>query len=76
MVGREVRSVYEVDGYEVAFVPWRSEFLEEDFVAVYVTKDGREVMHSGMTKLEPSDKTAQDVVDAMLALREAMRDGN
>lgn len=66
--------IYEVDGYEVAFVPWYSEFLEEDFVAVYVLKDGNEVLHSGMTKIEPSEKAARDVVDAMLALREAIKE--
>lgn len=47
---------YEVDGYEVVFTPWYSEYLGEDFVAVYVLKDGRELLHAGMTKLVPSEE--------------------
>lgn len=60
---------YEVDGYEVVFRPWYSESMEEDFTAVYVLKDGGEMLHAGMTKLVPSEEQARDVVRDMLALR-------
>ena len=60
---------YEVDGYEVVFVPWRSEYLDEDFIAVYMLEDGREVMHAGMTHVEPSEQAARKQVELMKALR-------
>lgn len=60
---------YEIDGYEVVFVPWRSEYLDEDFIAVYILEDGREVMHAGMTHVEPSEQAARKQVRLMKALR-------
>lgn len=53
---------YKVDDYEVVFHPWHSEYMDEDFVAVYVLKDGREVMHAGMTHIEPSEEAARNEV--------------
>lgn len=63
---------YEVDGFEVAFVPWHSEYLNESFVAVYVFEDGREVLHAGMTKIEPSEDNARKEVEHVLRLRKLM----
>lgn len=60
---------YEIDGYEVVFVPWHSEYLDEDFVAVYVLRDGREVMHAGMTHVEPTEQAAREEVGLVRALR-------
>lgn len=62
---------YEVGGFEVAFVPWHSEYLDEDLVAIYIFEDGREVMHAGMTHVEPSEDAARKEVELFLALREA-----
>lgn len=59
---------YEVDGFEVAFVPWYSEYLDENFVAVYVFKDGNMVMHAGMTHIEPSEDNARKEIELFLAL--------
>lgn len=61
---------YEVDGYEVVFTPWHSDYLEEDFVAVSVKKDGHEVFHAGMTHREPSELNAEHVVALVRALTE------
>lgn len=61
---------YEVDGFEVVFVPWHSEYMNEDFTAVYVLEDGREVMHAGMTSIEPSEDNARKEVEHFLRLRE------
>lgn len=60
---------YEIDGYEVVFVPWHSEYLDEDFVAVYVLRDGMEVMHAGMTHVEPTEQAARKEVGLVKALR-------
>ena len=54
---------YEIYGYDVFFVRWHSEYLDEDFVAVSVAKDDREVFHSGMTHLEPSEEQARKLVE-------------
>lgn len=64
---------YEVDGFEVVFTPWHSESLAEDFTAVSVRRDGREVFHSGMTKLKPSKEQAREVVETMLILEKAVK---
>lgn len=61
---------YTVDGFEVVFTPWHSESLSEDFTAVYVLEDGREVMHAGMTNMEPSEDNARKEVEHFLKLRE------
>lgn len=63
---------YEIDGFEVLFKPWYSEALEEDFIAVYVLRDGREVMHSGMTHLVPSEEQAREIVETMLMLHKGL----
>ena len=60
---------YEVDGFEIGFVPWHSEYLDEDLVAIYIFEDGREVMHAGMTYTEPSEDNARKEVELFLALR-------
>ena len=59
---------YEIDGYEVVFAPWHSEYLNEDFVAVNVLRDGREVMHAGMTHVEPSEQAAREQIGLVKAL--------
>lgn len=56
---------YEIDGLTVCFTPWHSEALGEDFIAVSVRRDGVELLHSGMTKLEPSEQQARHVVEAL-----------
>lgn len=61
---------YEVGGYEVMFTPWYSDYLDEDFVAVSVRKDGHEVYHAGMTHREPSEPNAERVVELVRALTE------
>lgn len=66
---------YTVDGFEVVFVPWHSEYLNESFVAVYVFEDGREVLHAGMTNTEPSEDNARKEVEHFLRLRELMEVG-
>lgn len=65
---------YEVDGYEVVFVPWHSEYLDEDLVAVSILKDGHEVMHAGMTTLVPSEEQARKEVEHVLAIQKAVQD--
>ena len=60
---------YEVDSYEVVFHPWYSEYMDEDFMAVYVLKDGREVLHAGMTHIEPTEENARKQVELLKALR-------
>lgn len=64
---------YEVDGFEVVFTPWHSEFLAEDFMSVSVRLDGYEVFHAGMTKLMPSVEQARKVVETMTMLEEALK---
>lgn len=63
---------YEIDGFEVVFTPWHSEYLDEDFTAVSVLNGGREVFHSGMTKLVPSKEQAREIVETMLILEKAV----
>lgn len=60
---------YEIDGYEVVFVPWHSEYLDEDFAAVCVLRDGKEVMHAGMAHVEPTEQSAREGVGFVKALR-------
>lgn len=64
---------YEVDGYEVVYRPWHSECMDEDFVAVSILKDGRELMHAGMAKLVPSEQQAREDVETMLRVLEVKR---
>lgn len=64
---------YEIDGLTVCFTPWHSEALDEDFVAVSVRRDGREVFHSGMTKLVPSEQQARYVVEALTMIERALK---
>lgn len=64
---------YTVDGFEVVFTPWNSEFLAEDFMGISVRRDGYEVFHAGMTKLVPSVEQAREVVDTMTMLEEALK---
>lgn len=64
---------YEIDGFEVVFSPWRSEYLAEDFMGVSVRRDGREVFHAGMTKLIPSAEQAREVVKTMNMLEESLK---
>lgn len=63
---------YEIDGFEVVFVPWHSEYMNEDFMAVYVLKDGREVMHAGMTHIEPTEEAARNNVVLVLETLERL----
>lgn len=63
---------YEIGGFEVVFTPWHSEYLNEDFMAVSVLNDGREVFHSGMTKLQPSEEQARNIVETMLILEKVV----
>ena len=60
---------YEIEGYDVFFVRWHSEYMGEDFTSVSVAKDDREVCHAGMTKLEPSEEQARAVVELMKEMR-------
>ena len=64
---------YTVDGFEVVFTPWHSEYLAEDFMGVSVRRDGYEVYHAGMTKLVPSVEQAREIVEAMTMLDKALR---
>ena len=64
---------YEVDGFEVVFTPWHSEFLAEDFIGVSVRHDGYEVYHAGMTKLAPSVEQAREIIETMTMLEEALK---
>lgn len=64
---------YEVDGFEVVFTPWHSEFLAEDFIGVSVRRDGYEVYHAGMTKLAPSMEQAREIIETMTMLEEALK---
>ena len=63
---------YEIDDYDVVFAPWHSEYLAEDFMGVSVRRDGHEVFHAGMTKLEPSAEQAREVVETMEVLKVAI----
>lgn len=64
---------YTVDGFEVVFSPWHSEYLAEDFMGVSVRRDGYEVYHSGMTKLVPSVEQAREIVETITMLDEALK---
>lgn len=64
---------YTVDGFEVVFTPWHSEFLAEDFMGVSIRRDGYEVYHIGMTKLVPSAEQAREIVETMTMLDEALK---
>lgn len=64
---------YKVDGFEVVFSPWHSEYLAEDFVGVSVRRGEREVFHAGMTKLVPSAEQAREVVETMTILEESLK---
>ena len=65
---------YEIDGLTVTFTPGYSEYMAEDFVAISVTRDGREVYHVGMTKVVPSEEQAREVVETLAALDERLKD--
>lgn len=65
---------YEVDGYEVAFAPWHSNYLDEDFVAVAVYADGRELLQAGMTHAVPSEGTAREEVAHVKRLLKLMEE--
>lgn len=56
-------SEYDIDGLAVRFIPWHSEYMDEDFIAVSIWKDGRELMHAGMTHVEPSLEAARQEVE-------------
>lgn len=60
--------LYEIGGYTVIFTPWHSEYMDEDFIAVSVMSDGREVLHAGMTHIEPSAESARKEVEFVTAL--------
>ena len=62
--------VYEIDGYEVVFTPWHSEYLDEGFVSIKAMRDGCEVFHAGMTHAVPSDDEARMTVELVKALQE------
>lgn len=64
---------YTVDGFEVVFTPWHSEYLAEDFMSVSVRRDGHEIFHAGMTKLVPSVEQAYEIVETMTMLEEALK---
>lgn len=65
---------YEIDGLTVTFTPWHSDYLNENFIAVRITRDGREVYHAGMTKAVPSEEQAREVVETLAALDEWLKD--
>ena len=58
---------YQIDGYEIWFHPWYSDYMEESFMAVSVF-DPRdvEIFHAGMTKMQPSEEKAKEVLDFVL----------
>lgn len=64
---------YTVDGFEVVFTPWHSEYLAEDFMGVSVRRDGHEIFHAGMTKLAPSMEQAREIIETMTMLEEALK---
>ena len=64
---------YMVDGFEVVFTPWHSEYLAEDFMGVSIRRDGHEVFHAGMTKLAPSMEQAREIIETMTMLEEALK---
>lgn len=64
---------YVVDGLEVVFTPWHSEYLAEDFMGVSVRRDGHEVFHAGMTKLAPSVEQAREIVETMTILEPVLK---
>lgn len=64
--------IYEIDGFEVVFSPWHSDYVDEDFTAVSVLRDGRERFHAGMTKLVPSVEQARELVETMLILEKVV----
>lgn len=64
---------YTVDGFEVVFTPWHSEYLAEDFIGVSIRRDGYEVYHAGMTRLVPSAEQAREIVETMTMLDEALK---
>ena len=61
-------SEYAVGIYTVVFVPWHSEYLDEDFVAVNVLENGREIGHSGMTHIEPCEHMAETIIEHYRAI--------
>ena len=65
---------YEIDGLTVTFTPWYSEYMAENFVAISVTRDGREVYHAGMTHVVPSEEQAREVVETLAAIDEWLKD--
>lgn len=68
------RKTYEIDGLTVTFTPWHSDYQADDFVAISVTRDGREVYHAGMTHVVPSEEQAREFVETMAAIDGWLKD--